>query len=75
MHLEKLGTAFCMMDVPQNRGSNVRFRSPDLLVILPLIIKVALGKASNLFALLTGSDSTVFLASKNFFKILRVQRM
>ena len=64
-----------MMDVPQNRGSNVRFRSPDLLVILPLIIKVALGKASNLFALLTGSDSTVFLASKNFFKILRAQRM
>ena len=72
MHLEKLSTAFCMMGVPQNRGSNVRFRSPELLAILPLIIKVALGKTSHLSALLNGSDSTIFLASKNFFKIRRV---
>lgn len=37
------------------------------LVILPLIIQVDLGKSSKVSALLNGSNSTIFLASRNLF--------
>lgn len=43
-HLEKFGILFWMVDIPQKRDSNVKFRNMDTLGILSLITYTALDK-------------------------------
>lgn len=44
LYLEKLGILFWMVDIPQKRDSNLRFRNMDTLGILSLIIQTTLDK-------------------------------
>ena len=73
--IDQNAVIFMVLVGKRQASKSVITQKRGLGAILPLIIKVALGKTSHLSALLNGSDSTIFLASKNFFKIRRVHWM